>query len=130
MSPYDVGAQFQVKELNKDFWVPPQVSEDLPKMRNGFDDDGFNWLEKMTNSWQDLTKQRKAEQPSLIGIRNIDNKLLEKYYDFHTRKDPASSKRQESRELREFADAKMREQGYKDYRGKLLDESPRIYKIF
>ena len=73
MSPYDVGAQFQVKELNKDFWVAPQVSEDLPKMRNGFDDDGFNWLEKMTNRWQDLTKQRKVEQPSLIGIRNIDN---------------------------------------------------------
>ncbi|KAE9552755.1 hypothetical protein FO519_004017 [Halicephalobus sp. NKZ332] len=129
VSPYDVGAQFQVKELNKDFWVPPQVSEDVPKMRNGFDDDGFNWLEKMTNSWQDLTKQKKVEQPSLIGIRNIDNKLLERYYDFHTRKDPASSKRQESRELREFADAKLREQGHREYHDMPSDESSKLAKI-
>uniref|UniRef100_A0AC34QSN5 Uncharacterized protein n=1 Tax=Panagrolaimus sp. JU765 TaxID=591449 RepID=A0AC34QSN5_9BILA len=97
---YDVGAQFLVKELNKNFWIPPQVPEEIPKRRNGFDDDGFNWLEKMTSGWQDLTVKKKEEKPSLIGIRNIDSQFLDKYYDLHAKRFP--NKKQESRELRDL----------------------------
>lgn len=86
VASYDVGAQFLVKELDKDFWVKPEIPEAPPKQSNGFDDDGFNWLEKMTNSWQDLTKKKKDPQPSLIGIRNVDSELLEKFYDSISRR--------------------------------------------
>uniref|UniRef100_A0A7E4VAY3 Pkinase_fungal domain-containing protein n=1 Tax=Panagrellus redivivus TaxID=6233 RepID=A0A7E4VAY3_PANRE len=81
VASHDIGAQFLVKELDKDFWVAPQVTEYVPKPRNGFEDDGFNWIEKMSSSWQDLTKNRNERPPSLIGIRNTDSELLGKYYD-------------------------------------------------
>jgi flagellar motility protein MotE (MotC chaperone) len=100
---YDIGAQFLVKELDKDFWIKPQISEIAPKPTNGFDDDGFNWLEKMTNSWQEITKKKKEPQPSLIGIRNIDSDLLEKFYDsisrkFKTRQSDTSKQQQQQQE--------------------------------
>jgi hypothetical protein len=83
---HDMGAQFLMKELDKNFWVKPQISDAPPKPTNGFDDDGFNWLEKMTNSWQEITKKKKEPQPSLIGIRNVDSELLESFYDSVSRK--------------------------------------------
>uniref|UniRef100_A0AC34GPN0 Fibroblast growth factor n=1 Tax=Panagrolaimus sp. ES5 TaxID=591445 RepID=A0AC34GPN0_9BILA len=113
---YDIGAQFLMKELDKDFWVKPQISEAPPKPTNGFDDDGFNWLEKMTNSWQEITKKKKDPQPSLIGIRNVDSELLESYFDsvsrrFKTRQSgkpsPSSNQQQQQANKKEKSQSMM-----------------------